>query len=50
MYLNQLAIIGFTGQDAEFHYTTNGTAVTTLSVATKQSWKNDNDEWQSRTD
>jgi hypothetical protein len=27
MYLNQLTIIGFTGQDADFHYTPNGTAV-----------------------
>ena len=35
MYLNQLTIIGFTGQDADFHYTPNGTAVTTFSVATK---------------
>ena len=50
MYMNQLTIIGFTGQDADFHYTPNGTAVTTLSVATKESWKNDKDEWQSRTD
>jgi single-stranded DNA-binding protein len=50
MYMNQLTIIGFTGQDADFHYTPNGTAVTTLSVATKESWKNDKNEWQSRTD
>ena len=50
MYMNQLTIIGFTGQDADFHYTPNGTAVTTLSLATKESWKNDKDEWQSRTD
>jgi single-stranded DNA-binding protein len=33
MYMNQLTIIGFTGQDAELHYTQNGTPVTTLSVA-----------------
>src|SRR5215475_12523877 len=50
MYLNQLTIFGFTGQDADFHYTRNGTAVTTFSVATKESWKNDKGEWQSRTD
>jgi hypothetical protein len=31
MYMNQLTIIGFTGQDAELHYTQNGTPVTTLS-------------------
>ena len=38
--LNQLTIIGFTGREAETHHTTNGTLVTTLSVATKESWKN----------
>ncbi|MGH9632072.1 MAG: single-stranded DNA-binding protein [Bryobacteraceae bacterium] len=48
--MNQLTIIGFTGQDAETHYTTNGTLVTTLSVATKESWKDGNGEWRSRTD
>jgi hypothetical protein len=41
MYMNQLTIIGFIGQDAEFHYTPNSTAITTLSVATKESWKDD---------
>ena len=50
MYMNQLTIIGFTGQDADFHYTSNGAPVTTISVATKESWKNDKNEWQSRTD
>jgi single-stranded DNA-binding protein len=29
MYMNQLTIIGFTGADADFHYTPNGTAITT---------------------
>jgi single-strand DNA-binding protein len=50
MYMNQLTIIGFTGQDADLHYTQNGTPVTTLSVATKESWKNGQGEWQSRTE
>jgi single-strand DNA-binding protein len=48
--MNQLTIIGFTGQNAETHYTTNRTLVTTLSVATKESWKDGNGEWRSRTD
>ncbi len=48
--LNQLTIIGFTGSDAEVHYTQNGTLVTTLSVATKESWKDADGNWQSRTD
>src|SRR5215467_16379624 len=50
MYLNQLTIIGFTGQDADFHFTSNGTPVTTLSVATKESWKDVAGEWQNRTE
>ena len=37
--MNQLTIIGFTGNDAEAHYTPNGTLVVTISVATKESWK-----------
>jgi hypothetical protein len=48
--MDQLTIIGFTGQDAETHCTSNGTLVTTLSVARKQSRKDGNGEWQSRTD
>ena len=50
MYLNQLTIIGFTGQDADFHFSSNGTPVTTLSVATKESWKHAAGEWQSHTE
>jgi single-strand DNA-binding protein len=48
--MNQLTIIGFTGNDAESHYTPNGTLVTTLSVATKESWKYAGRQWKSRTD
>jgi single-strand DNA-binding protein len=48
--MNQLTIIGFTGRDAETHYTTNGTLVATLSVATKESWKDADGAWQSRTE
>ena len=50
MYMNQLTIIGFTGQDADFHFTPNRTPVATISVATKESWKNEQGEWQSRTE
>jgi single-strand DNA-binding protein len=50
LYMNQLTIIGFTGQDAEFHSTPNRTPVATISVATKESWKNEQGEWQSRTE
>jgi single-strand DNA-binding protein len=50
MYLNQLTIIGFTGQDADFHFSSSGTLVTTLSVATKESWKDAAGDWQSHTE
>ena len=48
--MNQITIIGFTGSDAEAHYTKDGTLVVTLSVATKESWKDADGNWQSRTD
>ena len=35
--MNQLTIIGFTGNNAQAHYTQNGTLVVTISVATKES-------------
>jgi single-strand DNA-binding protein len=50
MYMNQLTIIGFSGNDAEAHYTPAGTLVTTLSIATKESWKDADGQWQSRTE
>jgi single-strand DNA-binding protein len=50
MYMNQLTIIGFTGQDAETHYTRGGALITTLSVATKESWKDAEGQRQSRTE
>ena len=49
MNLNQLSIIGFLGKDAETKYLPNGTAVTKLSVATKKSWKDENNEWKEKT-
>jgi single-strand DNA-binding protein len=48
--MNQLTLIGFTRQDAEIHDTQNGTLVTTLSVAIKESWKNAEGAWQSRSE
>jgi single-strand DNA-binding protein len=50
MYLNQLTIIGFTGQNADFHFTSNGTPVTTLTVATNESWKDIAGDWQTHTE
>ncbi len=48
--MNQITIVGFSGSDAEVHYTQSGTVVVTLSVATKESWKDADGNWQSRTD
>jgi single-strand DNA-binding protein len=50
MYLNQLTIIGFTGSEADTHQTSNGALMATVSVATKESWKDSSSEWQSRTE
>ena len=50
MYQNRLSLIGFSGNEPEQKYTENGAAYTVLSLATKTSWKNDNDEWESRTE
>ena len=50
MYQNRLSLIGFSGREPEQKFTKNGAAYTVLSLATKTSWKNDNDEWESRTE
>jgi single-strand DNA-binding protein len=50
MYKNNIDLIGFVGSDPEARYTTNGTAVTTFSLATKSSWKNDSGSYESRTE
>jgi single-strand DNA-binding protein len=49
MNLNQHTIIGFTGKDAESKSLPNGTPVVKFSVATKRSWKDDQGEWQEKT-
>jgi single-strand DNA-binding protein len=51
MYLNHVQLIGFLGKDPEKRQVRgNGTNFTVLSVATQQSWKGANDEWQSKTE
>ena len=51
MYLNHVQLIGFLGKDPEKRQVRgNGASFTVLSVATQQSWKDANDEWQSRTE
>jgi single-strand DNA-binding protein len=49
MKLNQLTIIGFVGKNAEAKQRPNGTPVTKFSVATKESWKDDHEEWKEKT-
>src|ERR1700677_1509408 len=41
MYQNKVTLIGFLGNDAEVHTNTNNRSFTTLSLATKSSYKKD---------
>lgn len=50
MTFNRLTLIGFLGQDAEKRFTPSGTPYTVLSLATKNSWKDHNGDWQTRTE
>lgn len=50
MYKHNINLIGFLGSDPEARYTSNGTAVTTFSLATNGSWKNDSGSYESRTE
>jgi single-strand DNA-binding protein len=46
MNFNQLTLVGFIGGDAETTTSKTGRPVTKFSVATNQSWKAANGEWQ----
>ena len=48
--LNKVMLIGHLGADPELKYTANGTAVTTLSVATNSTWKDASGNQQERTE
>ena len=48
--VNKVIIVGNLGQDPEARFTPQGTAVTNLSVATNESWKNQSGEIQERTE
>ena len=50
MYQNRTTLIGFLGKDAEKRNTKNDIPYTVLSLATKDSWKDRNGDWQSRTE
>lgn len=47
---NRATIVGNLGRDAELRYTQGGTAVSTLNVATTDTWKDKNDQKQERTE
>ena len=48
--VNKVIIVGNLGQDPESRFTPQGTAVTNLSIATNESWKNQDGETQDRTE
>jgi single-strand DNA-binding protein len=49
--LNKVQLIGHLGADPELRYTSNGTAVATLNLATNERFRaGESDEWQDRTE
>ena len=48
--VNKVILVGNLGQDPESRFTPQGTAVTNLSIATNESWKNQNGEYQDKTE
>ena len=48
--VNKVILIGFLGSDPESRYMPNGNATSTLSLATSESWKNDQGQLQERTE
>ena len=48
--VNKVIIVGNLGQDPEARFTPQGTAVTNLSIATNESWKNQDGQIQDRTE
>ena len=48
--MNLAIIVGRLGGDPETSYSESGTAITKMSVATNQNWKDNDGEWQERTE
>lgn len=48
--VNKVILVGNLGNDPEVRHATSGTTITTLSVATSESWKDKNGEQQERTE
>ncbi len=48
--VNKVILVGNLGKDPELKHTGSGTAVTTMTVATNERYKDKNGEWQDRTE
>ncbi|KFN44419.1 single-stranded DNA-binding protein [Arenimonas oryziterrae] len=48
--INKVILVGTLGRDPEVRYSQSGTTLTTVSVATNESWKDKNGEKQERTE
>ena len=48
--VNKVILVGHVGQDPVQRFTQSGTAITNVSIATNESWKNQNGEQQDRTE
>lgn len=48
--INKVILVGNLGNDPEVRYSQSGSAITTISVATSESWKDKNGEKQERTE
>ncbi len=48
--LNKVMLIGRLGQDPELKYTQSGVAVVSFSIATGMKWKDQEGNWQERTE
>lgn len=48
--INKVTLIGYLGADPEIRTLDNGTSVGRFSLATSESYKDKNDEWQSQTE
>ena len=48
--INKVIIIGSLGQDPEVKYTTQGAAITNISLATNESWKDKQGQKQEKTE
>ncbi len=48
--LNRVTLLGNLGADPEFRTTTNGTSVASMRMATTETYKDKNGEWQDQTE